>query len=236
MKHTVLGIFQNHTDAKKAIQELDNAGLDPKDLSVVMKNREEGNARANSTGANIASSAVTGGTTGAVMGGIAGLLMGIGAVTIPGVSALFVAEPLASLFGLSGATAITLSGVFIGAAAGGIIGALIGLGMPEEEAAQYEEQVKAGGILLAIPVHGTGTLMKRVKRMLQMHHAHQIKTVEDTQEITAKKEQLANEGMKPAFQLYAHPTYAYAPVGYKGGKSRAKKRKNIIKKGLKNHK
>lgn len=35
--------------------------------------------------------------------------------------------------------------------AGGVLGGLIGLGVPEEDARVYEERIREGGILLAVP-------------------------------------------------------------------------------------
>lgn len=82
---------------------------------------------------------------------LAGLLVGIGAIAVPGIGALFIGGPLAAALGLSGAAATTVSGAATGALAGGLIGALLGLGVPEEDARIYEERIKEGGILIAIP-------------------------------------------------------------------------------------
>jgi hypothetical protein len=43
-----------------------------------------------------------------------------------------------------------LSGAAIGATVGGASGALIGLGIPELEAKQYENKLRAGNILLSV--------------------------------------------------------------------------------------
>jgi hypothetical protein len=44
-----------------------------------------------------------------------------------------------------------LAGLGVGCAVAGLIGALVGLGIPEYEANQYEGRIKEGGVLL--PVH-----------------------------------------------------------------------------------
>ena len=41
-----------------------------------------------------------------------------------------------------------LVGAGAGAATGGLIGALIGMGVPEEEATRYKEDIKDGGIYM----------------------------------------------------------------------------------------
>ena len=74
--------------------------------------------------------AATGAATGGVLGGALGWLVGIGALAIPGVGPFIAAGPIMAALG----------GAAIGAAGGGITGSLIGLGIPELEAKQYETQ------------------------------------------------------------------------------------------------
>ena len=45
------------------------------------------------------------------------------------------------------------AGALTGALAGGLIGALVGLGVPEDSARVYEDRVKEGAILLAVPTN-----------------------------------------------------------------------------------
>ena len=52
----------------------------------------------------------------------------------------------------TGAAATTASGAVTGAVAGGLVGGFMGLGLPEENAKIYERRIKAGAILLAVPV------------------------------------------------------------------------------------
>jgi hypothetical protein len=59
---------------------------------------------------------------------------------IPGVGPFIAAGPIMAAFAGAGA----------GAAAGGLTGALIGMGMPEYEAKQYEERMKGGNILISV--------------------------------------------------------------------------------------
>jgi hypothetical protein len=151
LQKTVIGVFSDSDDAEDAIETLRDEDYNPKDISIVMQNAREGEVIANNTGASVADGAATGATTGAVLGGIAGLLIGIGAIAIPGIGAILIGGPLAAALGLSGAAATTVSGAATGALAGGLLGALMGLGVPEEDARVYENRVKAGGILVAVP-------------------------------------------------------------------------------------
>lgn len=151
MDKAYLGVFTDRDNAENAINELQNIGLNPKDISIVMKDTGEGKKIASDTGARIDQGAVKGVATGAVIGGIAGLLIGVGAIAIPGIGALLIGGPIAADLGLTGAAATAASGAVTGAVAGGIIGALTKIGVSEEEAKRYEERVKAGAILLAVP-------------------------------------------------------------------------------------
>ena len=54
----------------------------------------------------------------------------------------------------AGALATTLGGAAIGAGVGAIAGALIGMGIPEEEARYYEEEVRGGRTLVAVRADG----------------------------------------------------------------------------------
>ena len=76
-------------------------------------------------------------------GGVLGLLAGMGALAIPGVGPFIAAGPIMA----------ALSGAAVGAAIGGITGALVGMGIPEYEAKQYETKVKDGNILLSVHSH-----------------------------------------------------------------------------------
>jgi uncharacterized membrane protein len=148
MAKTVLGIFSDSENAEEAINSLKDAGYNPKDISIVMKDKREGQEIAENTGTNMVEGAMSGATTGAILGGLAGLLASF---VIPGLGALFIGGPLAAALGLTGAAATTASGAATGALAGGLLGALTNLGLSEDEAKKYEERVRSGGILLAVP-------------------------------------------------------------------------------------
>ena len=173
----ILGVFSEREQAEKAINGLEEAGYPAKDISIVMKDKTEAHAVAENTGASVADSAVSGATTGGVIGGIAGLLVGIGAITIPGIGALLIGGPLAAALGLSGAAATTVSGAVTGALAGGLVGALVGLGVPEEDARVYEERIKAGAILVAVPLKNEPE--NEAQAILEAHGEDQIRNVSE---------------------------------------------------------
>lgn len=215
MKKTIIGVFINKIDAEEAIAELEVHGFNPRDMSIVMKDARTGEEIEQNTGANMAGGAVTGVTTGGVIGGLAGLLVGIGAITIPGIGGLFIAGPLASALGLTGVAATTVSGAATGALAGGIIGALMGLGIPEDQAKEYEESIREGAILLAIPA--TSSNQNIVYEIIESHGADQIRTISQEQDADIdepyEKTEYKNE----------NPT-VYKPMGTLGGRSSRRKR------------
>lgn len=174
MTDIVIGVFNRKAGAETAINNLTEEGFSSQEMSVVLKDSETATEIKENTGASVISGATEGAVTGGVVGGIAGLLVGIGAIAIPGIGALFIAGPLAAALGLTGAAASTVSGAATGAVAGGLIGGLVGLGIPQEEAVIYEEEIKAGGILLAVPSRGDTAMITDI---LTKHGAHQVRTI-----------------------------------------------------------
>jgi uncharacterized membrane protein len=143
---TVVGLFENYTDADRAVSELNSRGFTRNEISVAardsaMRDRVVGTAGEERA---VAESAGAGAVGGAVVGGLGGLLVGLGALAIPGVGPVIAAGTLATALGS------TAAGAGIGAAAGGLIGALVGLGIPEDDAHFYAEGVKRGGVLVTV--------------------------------------------------------------------------------------
>jgi len=69
-----------------------------------------------------------------------GWLAGIGAIAIPGLGPFIAAGPILA----------ALSGAAVGAAVGGFSGALVGMGIPEIEAKQFEAKLRNGNILISV--------------------------------------------------------------------------------------
>jgi uncharacterized membrane protein len=146
----VLALFPNRADADRAVGRLQEMGFNPKDISVIVKGSD--GETVTTTGSKVAEGTVTGATTGGIAGALAGLLAGVGAITIPGLGAILIGGPIAAALGLTGAAATAVSATVTGVLAGGLLGALVNLGVPEAEAKVYEEKLKAGSVLLAVPV------------------------------------------------------------------------------------
>lgn len=161
----IVGIFSNTAAAEKAITELRQMDIADENISYVFRNQEGEIASENAAGDaadNTSAGAVSGATTGGVIGALAGLAVANG--ILPGLGTLFVAGPLATALGLTGAAATTAAGAMTGAAAGGLVGALTGLGASEEEAEMYEKRVQGGEILVSATTTEPGdarTIMER---------------------------------------------------------------------------
>ena len=131
--NTIIGMFDDPTTARRALDTLRNSSLPLEDISLIAQNTDGTFAADNSGDV----SAAQGATVGAVWGG----LVGLAALLIPGIGP-FIA------FGALGAA---LTGVVTGAVVGGIAAALIDFsGISEDEAHAYEQQLRAGKTLVAV--------------------------------------------------------------------------------------
>lgn len=138
----VIGVFDNSSQAQQAIERMINDGIDRNQISLV--SRDSGQHRAGDATTEQTSGAGKGAGIGAAVGGVGGLIAGIVGLGIPGIGPILAAGPIAAAIG--GA----LGGAGLGAAAGGLIGALTDMGVPEEEARHYEDQVREGKVLVAV--------------------------------------------------------------------------------------
>ena len=204
---TVIGVFEDRVDAEDAITALKDEGYDAKDISIVMRDRNEAQTVVHETGANdVAGGTVSGAATGAIIGGLAGLLA---AVAIPGLGAFFIGGPIAAALGLGGAAATTVSGATTGAVAGGLIGALTSLGLTHEEAQVYEDRVNNGAILVAVPARRDEEA--DVEDILTEYEASDIRTVSARDDSISDDEILRRSRREDRGTIF---------VGAKGGESR----------------
>jgi uncharacterized membrane protein len=140
---TLVGLFDQYSDAEQAVHTLEQYGLDRSRISLVQREGEKLEHENMNAG--------KGAATGAATGGVIGLLAGLSAIVIPGIGPVLATGAVASA--LATAAGMTAIGTGIGAAAGGLLGALVDLGLPHEEASFYAEGVKRGGVLLTVNVN-----------------------------------------------------------------------------------
>jgi hypothetical protein len=151
-----VGVFRSHAESESAIQQLEHAGFDMKQLSIVGKDYEtrEDVVGYYTTGDRI----VRWGAAGAFWGGIWGLLVGAAFFIVPGIGPVLVGGPLVMAIVGALETAVVVGGL-------SAVGAgLYSLGIPKNSVLAYESAIRAGKYLLV--VHGTEAEATRARELL----------------------------------------------------------------------
>ena len=139
---TVVGVFRDREQARDAIAALKGEGFPPEAISFVSPGPAEPEAVAEDAGSNVTGGMVTGG----VFGGLMGWLLGMAALTIPGVGPFLAAGVLAT----------TLTGAALGAGIGAVAGALMEMGIEQDTANWYSNEVRGGASLVTVQAQGRG--------------------------------------------------------------------------------
>jgi len=151
MTITISRLYNNYGDARRAVRDLEAAGVKHGDISVIASNAEnwydkdKGDTypdRDLDGKDDRAEAAGAGAGVGAAAGGVVGALTGLGMMAIPGVGPVVAAGWLVS----------TLAGAAAGAATGGILGALTQAGVSDEDAQVYAEGLRRGGAVVSVRV------------------------------------------------------------------------------------
>ncbi|HEX5633728.1 MAG TPA: general stress protein, partial [Gemmatimonadales bacterium] len=143
----VTAIFDDRTQAEKALAELRRRGIPDANLSIVARRPDDvevGREREtdDSAGARIGK--------GALAGAGVGTLFGLAAILIPGVGPFITAGTLATALGATGGAAA--AGAIVGGTSGALAGAFANAGYSREEAEYYGPAVERGSVLLAVDV------------------------------------------------------------------------------------
>jgi len=135
------GLFNEPQHAEKAYHTLRERGYEDKDINVLMSDKTRDSHFKNSE-TELGNKAMEGAGTGSAIGGVLGAVVGlVAAVALPGVGlglGLIAAGPVLA----------SLAGAGAGGLTGGLVGALVGSGIPEENAKQYEQGIKDGGVVI----------------------------------------------------------------------------------------
>src|SRR3954470_15283931 len=139
-KHsTVVGVFADRQHAQQAVQELRRAGFGENQIGVVAHDKDaQATATTKGEGSHAAEGAVAGVAAGAGVGALWAL--GIAAGMLPAIGPVIAGGLLASV----------LASAAGGAAVAGLVGALVGLGMSEDDARYYENELKEGRTLVTV--------------------------------------------------------------------------------------
>ena len=138
-------MFRDRSSAEKAYSALHERGYGKDDVNLLMSDEtRKTHFGDNSADTELGDKAMEGAGVGSAIGGTAGAVIGaiaaIGtSVALPGLG-LIIAGPLAAALAGAGAGGLT----------GGLVGALVGSGIPEEHAAEYEQGIKNGGIVMGV--------------------------------------------------------------------------------------
>ena len=144
-RKTAIAIFNDRAEAQRAIAELKRAGFTDKEIGVTARgdDTDGGHAIDNDKG-----------ETHAKQGAIAGVSAGAGVGALWGLGILAGVLPAIGPAIAGGTLAAILSSAAAGAATAGLAGALIGLGIPEEEAQYYDQEFRAGRIVVTVQANG----------------------------------------------------------------------------------
>ena len=178
MTQTLTGLFDRYDDARRAVQDLEAAGVPHRDISLVANNaRGDHVVNGDHAAAAAGDDAGKGAGLGATLGGVGGLLAGLGLLAIPGLGPVVAAGWLAS-------TAVgAIGGAVVGGAAGGLVGALTHAGVPEDDAHVYAEGVRRGGTLVTAKV--TDDLVSTARAVL---------TDQSTVDVAARRDLYRTQG------------------------------------------
>jgi hypothetical protein len=131
----VIQDFRSESEAIQAIERLQAAGFQGTDVSVIAKERGVAAGVADATGTEAEEGAVAGAVTGGALGALAAVIAGASAIAIPGIG-IAIGGPIAA--------------AIAGAAGGGLLGGLVGMGIPENEAKNWEGSFNEGNILVSV--------------------------------------------------------------------------------------
>ena len=165
MPMCVYCIAKNDGQAIRIAHRLRDAGFAPSDISVLAPDGSGVRDLAHQNSTKAPEGAAVGAGTGALLGGAVGWLAGIGLLAVPGVGPLIAAGPILA----------TLSGLALGGTVGGMTGSLIGMGIPEYEAKQYEGKLRQGQILISVHTE-TSEESAKVREIFNDEDAEDIST------------------------------------------------------------
>jgi hypothetical protein len=138
------GMFRDRESAERAYGSLASRGYTKDDMSLLMSDEARRRHFGEDTpttelGSKAAEGAGVGAAVGGGLGAVLATLAAIGTITLPGIGLLAMGPVAAALAG--GAT---------GAVGGGLLGALVGAGIPEDRAKEYESGIREGHIVMGV--------------------------------------------------------------------------------------
>lgn len=163
-----IGVFARRADAEEAVYELRSLGLSDERIGMLSRQdtADTGFGLQNDpTNSRWEEGTVIGAAGGAAVG--TGLGLAVAAGLIPAIGPVIAGGILTALIASAGA----------GATVGTVAGGLIGLGVPEDEAGYFGDQVAAGRTVVAAQTDGPAPW---IGELFRRHHALERGTVTNT--------------------------------------------------------
>jgi hypothetical protein len=160
----VTAVFDDRSDAQRAIEQLRSAGISDSSISVIGRDGEGGKATSTDGAGEETGDLVSKTAAGAGIGA----LLGVAALAIPGVGPLVAAGAIAET-AIGGAA---LTGTALGAAAGGLTSLLTKHGVSDEDAGFYEERINGGGTFVSVHTDGAGIDAQSAQDILHRAGGH----------------------------------------------------------------
>jgi hypothetical protein len=139
MSTVITGLFEDATQASKAISSLERKGVATDNISMVVAEDFKAEALGIDSHTKLPEGTAIGAGAGGAVGALAAGLTSVGAVATGGVGLLAAGPVVAALAG--GGT---------GAAVGGAVGASVGAFIPENEVKFYEDALEKGSVLVGV--------------------------------------------------------------------------------------
>jgi len=155
-ENSVVAVYHTHTDADRAVKELQRGGVDMRKLSIVGKGYHTDEQVVGYY--NAGDRMKYWGKVGAFWGGFWGLLFGSALFIIPGLGPILVGGPLVAwiVAGLEGAVEV--------GALGALGAGLYSIGIPKDSIVKYEAALKTDQFLLI--AHGTAAEVAKAKDII----------------------------------------------------------------------
>lgn len=140
----IVGVFDDAARARRAVVALREAGFSETKIGLAVRTSEGSTDTVvdRDEAENIEAGAITGAVGGAGIGGLWAIGVAVG--FLPAIGPVVVGGLLASI----------LASAAGAAAVGGVVGALVGMGLSEEDARLYEDELRAGNSLVTVHANG----------------------------------------------------------------------------------
>src|SRR6478672_2983304 len=159
----VTAVFDDRTQAERAIAELRRSGIAEKDMSIVSRRPDDVEIK----GGSVDDKAGERIGKGALAGAGVGTLFGLAALAIPGVGPFITAGWLASALGATGGA--IAAGAIVGGTSGALAGAFAKAGYDEDEAKYYGGAVERGGVFVAVDTSNSTVSADQVRTTLTQY-------------------------------------------------------------------